>query len=135
MGQERVDAVSRDFFDSDTSDFSIGPFYGGRDSPQSHVRANENIASVHALGRKIDQIEARNKVDFINFALLQLNTTAGQSGSLVLGEGSFSTVFRGIYKGKACAVKLIGTADLTVLEINKVAAEATLLSLIKGRMW
>ena len=123
--------MSVDFSDDDFSDGYTGSSYFG-DPRFQHERANETIESAHALGRKIDQIEGKNKVDFINFALLHLNTTVGKDGAQLLGEGSFSKVFRGFHKQRACAVKLISTRDLTVLEINKVAAEATLLSLIKG---
>ena len=48
----------------------------------------------------------------------------------VIGFGSFSKVYRGKFKEKDCAVKLVFTMDLTEEDICRVAAEATILSSI-----
>ena len=51
-----------------------------------------------------------------------------------LGSGSCSKVYRGSYKKRVCAIKLIFTVDLTEEVIGRVAAEAQLLSSIQVRL-
>ena len=50
----------------------------------------------------------------------------------LLGYGSFSKVYKGVYKNKQCAIKLVYTMDLTEEDILRVAAEATILSSVKS---
>ncbi len=66
-----------------------------------------------------------NAVKLANFAYITLDSKS------LLGQGSFSKVYRGTYKGTECAIKLIFTVDLTTDVINRVAAEAQVLSSIK----
>jgi serine/threonine protein kinase len=49
----------------------------------------------------------------------------------MLGSGSFSKVYKGSYRKQACAIKIIFTLDLTEEIINRIAAEAHILSQIK----
>lgn len=50
----------------------------------------------------------------------------------LIGYGSFSKVYRGKFKNKECAVKLVYTMDLTEEDICRVAAEATILSSVNS---
>lgn len=50
----------------------------------------------------------------------------------LIGYGSFSKVYKGKFKTKECAVKLVFTMDLTEEDICRVAAEATILSSVKS---
>ena len=113
--------------DAISVDFAEDNFHN--DNYPRRNRHNASVESAHALGRKIDTMKGKQRVQFINFALLQLKGY-GDKSTKVLGEGSFSTVIKGKYQSHSCAIKLIGTRDVTVHEISKVASEATLLSLL-----
>lgn len=82
---------------------------------ESDDSAMEHTASVHGGGA----------VRLLNFAYISLDKNKQ------LGSGSFSRVYLGRYRKKPCAVKLIFTVDLTIEVIQRVAAEAQLLSLIR----
>lgn len=71
------------------------------------------------------QVSGGGAVRLLNFAYISLDKNKQ------LGSGSFSRVYRGKYRDKDCAVKLIFTLDLTVDVIKRIAAEAQLLSLIR----
>lgn len=61
----------------------------------------------------------------LNFAYIKLYSNS------LLGQGSFSKVYRGSYQAVPCAIKLIYTLDLTVEVIGRVAAEAEILSSVQ----
>lgn len=50
----------------------------------------------------------------------------------LIGYGSFSKVYKGKFKAKECAIKLVYTMDLTEEDICRVAAEATILSSVNS---
>ena len=50
-----------------------------------------------------------------------------------LGAGSFSKVYMGSYRKQKCAVKLVISLDLTEAIIQKIAAEASILSSLHVR--
>ena len=81
--------------------------------------------SAQQLAASLDQISSPGGVKLLNFAYVKLNTKK------LLGQGSFSKVYRGKYRGMACAIKLIYTTDLTLDTIERVAAEAEILSCLK----
>jgi hypothetical protein len=86
---------------------------------------NVNLHSAQNLADTLDQIGSQNRVKLLNFAYIKLDTAK------LLGQGSFSKVYRGQYKQQECAVKLIFTVDLTVDVINRVAAESQILSSLR----
>jgi len=86
---------------------------------------NVNLHSAQNLALTLDQISSENRVKLLNFAYIKLDTDK------LLGQGSFSKVYRGQYKQQECAVKLIFTVDLTVDVINRVAAESQILSSLR----
>ena len=51
----------------------------------------------------------------------------------LIGSGSFSKVYIGSYRQKKCAIKLIFTPDLTEDVIQRIGAEAQILSSINVR--
>jgi len=77
------------------------------------------------LADTMDQISNESAVRLLNFAYIKMDTKK------LLGQGSFSNVYRGTYKDKQCAIKLVYTMDLTVDTIKRIAAEAEILSQIK----
>jgi serine/threonine protein kinase len=81
------------------------------------------------LAEKMDAISSARSGDqsvrLLNFAYITLDK------SKLLGAGSFSKVYKGSYRNEVCAIKLIFTIDLTVDVINRVAAEASILSKIR----
>lgn len=91
----------------------------------------------HSSGARLESDEQSSNIDhthsvhgggavrLLNFAYISLDKTKQ------LGTGSFSRVYLGRYRRKPCAVKLIFTVDLTIEVIQRVAAEAQLLSLIR----
>lgn len=79
------------------------------------------------LATALDELGALSNVKLLNFAHIALDKQS------MLGQGSFSRVYRGAYRGKKCAVKLIYTMDLTQEIVQRVAAEATILSSVKVR--
>ncbi len=70
-------------------------------------------------------MSSKGGVKLLNFAYIRINSKK------LLGQGSFSKVFKGTYREEQCAVKLIYTVDLTPDTIKRVAAEAETLSALK----
>lgn len=95
----------------------------GIKAPMLGLSVNFNAAQT--LAHTMDIMHSENGVKLLNFAYIKLSTDK------LLGEGSFSRVYFGTYKKRECAVKLIFTADLTVDEIQRVAAESQILSSLK----
>ena len=83
---------------------------------------NINLHSAQSLADCIDRMITEEGVKLLNFAYVQLDETQ------LLGQGSFSKVYRGTYRSQKCAIKLVFTFDLTVDIIRRVAAEAQILS-------
>lgn len=54
--------------------------------------------------------------------------------SKLIGSGSFSKVYIGAYRKRKCAIKLIFTPDLTEDVIQRIGAEAQILSSINVRL-
>lgn len=77
------------------------------------------------LAQVVDSMSGNKSTPLLNFAHIYLDKNQ------LLGVGSFSKVFRGKYRGKHCALKLIFTVDLTIETIRRVAAEAALLASVK----
>lgn len=115
---------------------------GGRESERDSSMRNSNngpgavitspltgmdikLDSAQVLADTLDQVSKESGVKLLNFAYIRLNTQK------LLGQGSFSKVYKGKYKNMECAVKLIYTLDLTVDVIKRIAAEAELLSCMK----
>lgn len=96
-------------------------------SPLAGMDLTQN--SAQQLAASLDHISSPGGVKLLNFAYVKLNTKK------LLGQGSFSKVYRGHYRGMACAVKLIYTVDLTLDTIERVAAEAEILSCLKVRQF
>ncbi len=86
---------------------------------------NVNFSAAKSLAQTVDIMHSEKGVKLLNFAYIKLNN------SQLLGEGSFSRVYRGSYKRRECAIKLVFSSDLTVDEIQRVAAESQMLSSIK----
>lgn len=84
-----------------------------------------SYTSAQELAYVVDSMSRNKAIPLLNFAHISLDK------SKILGTGSLSKVYRGQYRGKLCALKLIFTADLTVETIHRVAAEAALLSSVK----
>jgi len=79
-----------------------------------------SLCSAQALAMAMDNISSTTRL--INFAHIYLDKGA------LLGQGSFSRVYRGSYRKHPCAIKLIFTLDLTPGVIRRVCAEATILT-------
>ena len=60
-----------------------------------------------------------------------LSASISLDGSRLIGSGSFSKVYLGTYRKRRCAIKLIFTPDLTEDVIQRIGAEALILSSIK----
>lgn len=84
-----------------------------------------SLFSAQSLATTMDQMRVQGQVKMLNFACIKLDQRKP------LGSGSFSKVYKGTYRGKECAVKLIYTVDLTADVIKRVAAEASILSSIR----
>ena len=96
---------------------------GGISSPLHGL--NVGFQSAHILASTMDTMQREKGVKLLNFSYIKLNKTQ------MLGEGSFSRVYRGTYKRRECAIKMIFTFDLTADEIRRVAAESQILSSLK----
>ena len=76
----------------------------------------------------MDKMRECSNVRMLNFACIKIN-----SNSKALGMGSFSKVYRGTYRKREVAIKLILTMDLTVDVIQRISAEASILSSIRHK--
>ena len=74
----------------------------------------------------MDEISSSKSAKLINFAHIH-------SDWRLIGQGSFSKVYKGSYRHVPCALKLIFTTDLTTDDIHKATVEAILLSSIRSR--
>lgn len=83
-----------------------------------------SLLSAQELAKTMDQMGGSASAKLINFAHIYLDKKN------LLGFGSFSKVYRGKFKLEPVAIKLIFTMDLTETDIQRVAAEATILSSI-----
>jgi hypothetical protein len=86
-----------------------------------------SLSSAQHLARTMDELGEQRTTKLLNFAHIEIERHK------LLGQGSFSRVYRGTYRGIKCAVKLIYTMDLTEDVIQRVAAEANILSSMKVR--
>ena len=117
--------------------FNSPRWWQGLDIDQGRRRAsNEDIRSpligidfslqsAQSLADIMDRMRTQGSVKMLNFACIKLNNAAP------LGAGSFSKVFKGMYKREEVAIKLIYTLDLTVDVIQRISAEASILSSIR----
>lgn len=85
------------------------------------------LHSAQTLARTLDEMRNAGSAKLVNFAHINLDTHN------IIGQGSFSRVYTGTYRMQKCAIKLVYSLDLTADEINKVAAEATLLNNVKHK--
>lgn len=83
-----------------------------------------SLLSAQELAKTLDHMSGSAAANLINFAHIYLDKKK------LLGFGSFSKVYEGKYKLEPVAIKLIFTMDLTESDIQRVAAEATILSSI-----
>ncbi|GAB5370012.1 hypothetical protein AAMO2058_001455800 [Amorphochlora amoebiformis] len=111
-------------------------------SPLSNTSLNPEAAI--CLARAMDEIE---RVPLLNHAMVRIKTnlvndpgltTKGRSvgfqrSKVVLGAGSYSRVYRGVFKGKSCAIKMMFTPELTPDIIDNVCSEAALLGSLKHK--
>jgi hypothetical protein len=86
-----------------------------------------SLFSAQELAKTLDHIGGSAAATLINFAHIYLDKRN------LLGFGSFSKVYQGKYKLEPVAIKLIFTMDLTEKDIQRVAAEATILSSINSK--
>lgn len=85
-----------------------------------------SLHSAQALAMTLDNMTLTKSAKLVNFAHVVINNER------VLGQGSFSKVFRGTYKLVPCAVKVVFTTDLTSEDVLKAATEAKILSTFKS---
>eukprot|EP01035_Chromulina_nebulosa_P031097 gene31097-41424_t len=100
-----------------------------------------NLRTAQSLARSMDTISSGTRkrsqsadiggatirnggVRLLNFAYISMDTTK------LIGSGSFSKVYIGSYRQRKCAIKLIFTPDLTEDVIQRIGAEAQILSSI-----
>jgi hypothetical protein len=89
------------------------------------IGSDFTLTTAHSLAETMDRIRVQGQVRMLNFACIKIDFQKN------LGAGSFSKVYRGTYRGQPCAIKLIYTVDLTTDVIQRVAAEASILSSIR----
>lgn len=99
-----------------------GLFLEDDNSPLAGFDINHDTAQ--SLGSALDQVMSSKSVTLLNFA--HVHTAWG-----LLGQGSFSKVYRGTYKLVPCAIKVMYSSDLTTSDIKKAIVEATILSAIR----
>lgn len=85
------------------------------------------LHSAQTLAKTLDEMRNSGSAKLVNFAHIALDTQK------MIGQGSFSRVYVGTYRMQRCAIKLVYSLDLTSEEINKVAAEATLLNSVQHK--
>lgn len=85
-----------------------------------------SLYSAQTLARTMDELCEQKTTRLLNFAHIEIDRHK------LLGQGSFSRVYRGTYREQKCAIKLIYTMDLTEDVIQRVAAEANILSSMKN---
>jgi hypothetical protein len=101
---------------------------GSRNDSKSPLHGFDvSLCSAQELAKTLDHMGGSATANLINFAHIYLNK------SHLLGFGSFSKVYQGKYKLEPVAIKLIFTMDLTESDIQRVAAEATILSSINSK--
>eukprot|EP00981_Chlorochromonas_danica_P012383 scaffold4868_cov135-Ochromonas_danica.AAC.2 len=88
-----------------------------------------DIRSAQRLAASLDDLsmasKGRSAVRMLNFAYISMDTQK------LLGSGSFSKVYKGSYRQRPCAIKLVFTLDLTQSVIKRIASEALILSKIR----
>jgi hypothetical protein len=89
------------------------------------IGSDFSLTTAQSLADTVDRIRVQGQVKMLNFACIKIDFRSH------LGAGSFSKVYKGTYRGKECAIKLIYTVDLTTDVIQRVAAEASILSSIR----
>eukprot|EP01038_Epipyxis_sp_PR26KG_P009397 gene9397-12656_t len=76
------------------------------------------------LARVVDNIGSEGTVKLLNFAFIKFDNKA----SNMLGAGSFSKVYRGTFRKKPVAIKMLFTQDLNPDVIRRYGNEARILS-------
>jgi hypothetical protein len=99
-----------------------GLFLQDEQSPLAGFDINNDIAQ--SLGSALDQVMTSKSVTLLNFAHIETSWS-------LLGQGSFSKVYRGAFKHVPCAIKVMYSPDLTTEDIKKAIVEATILSAVR----
>lgn len=89
------------------------------------IGSDFSLRTAQSLADTMDRMRQHGRVKMLNFACIKVNFQRP------LGAGSFSKVYKGSYRSRECAIKLIYTVDLTTDVIKRVAAEASILSAIR----
>jgi serine/threonine protein kinase len=86
--------------------------------------SNVPLGTALYLAQALDNMKLTSNAKLLNFAFLDFEKET-------LGQGSFSVVVLGHYKKEPVAIKKIRTQDLTIEVIQRIVAEATILSSMK----